>query len=1055
MNSDTTDDSHLGRDTTVAGTGLAAGGITSSTINRWQDGENRTDTVDESRLDHNPDVAGTGFATGGPTSSSLDNSNNARYQSDSANESHLGRNTALAGTGLAAGGMTVSSLDNSNTDRHQMDNFDESRLGQNTNVPGTGLSAGGVTASSLDNSNNDRYQMGSANESRLGQSTNTTGTGLATGGIATSSLDRSNDVEDRSAPGASNTKRVTGPWSKPNMESDANRDAGVSNINTKPAYTGTTSIMDRPNPLKGDPSRSAFASDSLGTSNIGTSGSSAGLGGVNTSDTSAQTNVAPPDVSGATYTASSFQLRGGSASSAGSFSNSPPYPGYIHYTHGPHPTDIGNRMDPDIPHVPGEFPMDEDDYQPPSGAATGTQMATGGGLAASGTTGSEALRADESRSTGAMPSESQGLRQPTTTTTTTTTTTGTGVPRDVQGTSEHHYGRDAGLAGGAGAAGVGTYGLMKDRGNDPSTSRFHENLSAPSTAQTQPVSQKFGESTSQPMYESEPRAAQHQSEHHYGRDAAIVGGTGAAGAGIYEATKDRDDTGPASKTLGPHKSNVANVLDPRVQPEPEKMKQSSTAGPYQSDMANKADPRVQSESSNVQKSRPTEVHESTPVKTQDESHDHRGRDLGIAGAAGTAGAAGAVGASEYENRSSGTHHATDRKSSGFVRTEEPEYQGRNMNLPENQSPIDGSSGFARTDNSRYGSRSSETHHAADSEASGFAHTDNSHHGSRTSETHHATHHGSSGFIRTEEPEYQGRNMNLPENQSPIDGSSGFARTDNSRYGSRSSETHHATHHESSGLAHTDNSRYESRGSEAHHATGHESSGFVRTEEPEYHGENMNLPENQFPVGDSSGFGRTHGSQYEDPSIQQHHGTFAGTAVERPKHTYEDRSVRTQGGAYGDRTMGTQSGTYEDRPMAMQSGTYADRPLEHQGGTYGDRSIGTQSGTHGEKSLEQPKSTHDDKPAEKHRNRLQKPRKDDGDDTTEKHGLLSKILHPGRHSSDARKSVDEPSRTGMDTTTQAQPPASGSYAAQQLDESQDTDPMMQRAGGGSVTREDHI
>ena len=39
----------------------------------------------------------------------------------------------------------------------------------------------------------------------------------------------------------------------------------------------------------------------------------------------------------------------------------------------------------------------------------------------------------------------------------------------------------------------------------------------------------------------------------------------------YEAGKHMD-SGPASKTIGPHDSNIANVLDPRVKPQPELMK---------------------------------------------------------------------------------------------------------------------------------------------------------------------------------------------------------------------------------------------------------------------------------------------------------------------------------------------------------------------------------------------------------------------------------------------------------------------------------------------------
>lgn len=48
-----------------------------------------------------------------------------------------------------------------------------------------------------------------------------------------------------------------------------------------------------------------------------------------------------------------------------------------------------------------------------------------------------------------------------------------------------------------------------------------------------------------------------------------VAGAGVAGAGAYEAT---EDTGPAPNTIGPHESDVKNVVDPRVKPDPELQK---------------------------------------------------------------------------------------------------------------------------------------------------------------------------------------------------------------------------------------------------------------------------------------------------------------------------------------------------------------------------------------------------------------------------------------------------------------------------------------------------
>ena len=57
--------------------------------------------------------------------------------------------------------------------------------------------------------------------------------------------------------------------------------------------------------------------------------------------------------------------------------------------------------------------------------------------------------------------------------------------------------------------------------------------------------------------------------HHLGRDAAVAGGIGAAGIGAYEAGRGPSDptsssTGPAPNTAGPHKSDMLNKLDPRV-----------------------------------------------------------------------------------------------------------------------------------------------------------------------------------------------------------------------------------------------------------------------------------------------------------------------------------------------------------------------------------------------------------------------------------------------------------------------------------------------------------
>lgn len=132
-------------------------------------------------------------------------------------------------------------------------------------------------------------------------------------------------------------------------------------------------------------------------------------------------------------------------------------------------------------------------------------------------------------------------------------------------------------------------------------------------------------------------AAETASGQSYGRDAALAGGAGVAGSQLQNYNRGGPtETDPASKTVGPHKSNLMNIIDPRVQPEPEKMKDRTTAGPHQSDMMNRADPRVDSDLSK-------------------QKEHHYGRDAAVAGGLGGAGA----GAYEYEK-----HHNQPAESIG-------------------------------------------------------------------------------------------------------------------------------------------------------------------------------------------------------------------------------------------------------------------------------------------------------------------------------------------------------------------------------------------------------
>ena len=103
--------------------------------------------------------------------------------------------------------------------------------------------------------------------------------------------------------------------------------------------------------------------------------------------------------------------------------------------------------------------------------------------------------------------------------------------------SEQHYGRDATIAGGAGAASLGAYEAHKHHEQskpaaDPATT-VKEPAAAPHngfvyTGDFAPVN-------------AQPTAAQpEQQQHHHGRDAALAGGAGAVGLGAYEAEKDRE-----------------------------------------------------------------------------------------------------------------------------------------------------------------------------------------------------------------------------------------------------------------------------------------------------------------------------------------------------------------------------------------------------------------------------------------------------------------------------------------------------------------------------------
>ncbi|GAB7348838.1 hypothetical protein MBLNU459_g7547t1 [Dothideomycetes sp. NU459] len=106
-------------------------------------------------------------------------------------------------------------------------------------------------------------------------------------------------------------------------------------------------------------------------------------------------------------------------------------------------------------------------------------------------------------------------------------------PQAADSQKQHHYGRDAALAGGAGAVGTGAYEAEKHHHQHGATG---QNTSGYGSS-NQPTSSQVNThgATSGVAGVEQPR------EHHYGRDAAVAGGVGAAGAGAYEHESRKDE----------------------------------------------------------------------------------------------------------------------------------------------------------------------------------------------------------------------------------------------------------------------------------------------------------------------------------------------------------------------------------------------------------------------------------------------------------------------------------------------------------------------------------
>jgi len=347
-----------------------------------------------------------------------------------------------------------------------------------------------------------------------------------------------------------------------------------------------------------------------------------------------------------------------------------PVEGVYHHTSGPHATDIANQID---PHVPGEFPAEngEDRHanlgqDATAGGIGGAALGAGAGLAS----GAGRDRDEFGATTGASSSTGPDL-----TGTTGELPTGTSHPASSTSTSqrepEHHYGRDAAVAGGAGAAGLAGYEALKDHDKQPtslagaSSVPQSASLGEPSSTKHSDPEQKssggllsklnpFDKSdkatTQETKHEptsssttaaatplvgrSEPTASTTTNpEHHYGRDAAVAGGAGAAGLAGYEALKDHDKHGvPAHGTPIADEFTGAGV-PAHGTPIADEFTGASSKG------STLGGPSTGAGLSTYDQQR-VPIDSNSPLVDQGQREHHYGRDVAVAGGAGAAGLGG-------------------------------------------------------------------------------------------------------------------------------------------------------------------------------------------------------------------------------------------------------------------------------------------------------------------------------------------------------------------------------------------------------------------------------
>jgi hypothetical protein len=361
-------------------------------------------------------------------------------------------------------------------------------------------------------------------------------------------------------------------------------------------------------------------------------------------------------------------------------------------TTGPHKSSLLNKLDPRVKNDKSETtPATTKDNDPEHHYGRDAALVGGGAATAAGV--HHGLNRNDTPGTGtAVLPEDQSSRTTGPLSSTTAPHQSTSTTAPLSGTSSHA----------PGDASHSSPLSSTDMSHHPAATKKYEPYTGPKTTEGSPFYGTAGapapvvgshssashvpdstSSTSAPItHGQEPHASstlpatQHQDpQHHYGRDAGLAGAGLATAGGLAYAGQhdDRTNTGPASNTLGPHSSNAANVLDPRVQPDPSQQVHhnvgptsedpaSRTIGQHQSNIANILDPRVQPDPSKQKAHTTTGPHQSDTLNRLDpkvdekagqQSQHHLGRDAAIVGGTGAAG----YGAYEAAN-AHGDHRST-------------------------------------------------------------------------------------------------------------------------------------------------------------------------------------------------------------------------------------------------------------------------------------------------------------------------------------------------------------------------------------------------------------